>query len=84
MDPNQADAGKEQLWTALDVAHFLQVSRATVYNLANRCELPVSRIGALLRFVPTAVRAFAEASRAPATVVQLKQIGPRKKGASSS
>ena len=71
MDPNQTDAGDEPLWTALDVARHLQVSRATVYNLAARGALPVVRIGALIRFHPATVRDLAKSARV--LVVQLKQ-----------
>ena len=76
MDGNSADAGTEHLWTALDVARYLQVSRATVYNLADRGDLPVSRIGALLRFLPSAVKEFAKAVPKAAPLVQLKQRKP--------
>jgi excisionase family DNA binding protein len=70
-DHNQ-DAGNEPLWSALEVARYLSVSRATVYNLADRGILPVTRIGALLRFSPDAIRKFASTPRLPAPVVPLK------------
>jgi excisionase family DNA binding protein len=71
------DAGNEPLWSALDVARYLGVSRATIYNLANRRLLPVVRIGALLRFPPDAVRKLATAAKVPAAIVPLK--APKKK-----
>ena len=73
MEPNSPSDGDEPLWTALDVARHLQVSRATVYNLAARGALPVVRIGALIRFHPATVRDLARSARVPAEVVQLKQ-----------
>lgn len=60
MDPNVT------LWTADDVAQYLKVSRSWVYHRAESGELPYVRIGALLRFQPSAIRAFAEQSVAPA------------------
>ena len=73
MEPNSPSDGDEPLWTALDVARYFQVSRATVYNLANRGALPVVRIGAGIRFHPATVRDLARSARVPAEVVQLKQ-----------
>lgn len=49
----------EGLWDANDVATYLKVSRSWVYEHANRGEFPCRRIGALLRFEPEAVRAYA-------------------------
>ena len=66
-DPSQPKA----LWTALEVARFLKISRASIYNLAERGALPVVRIGALLRFHPDDVYALARV-RAPATLIKTK------------
>ena len=49
----------ERLWTVRDVAAFLQVSTSYVYKAAERGEVPCRRVGALLRFVPAEVRAWA-------------------------
>ena len=49
----------ESLWTAVDVARFLRVSRSWVYA---RCEaglLPCLRIGGLRRFDPKVIKAWA-------------------------
>ena len=73
MAATRDDAGSEPLWTALDVARFLQVSRATVYNLVDRGALPLVRIGALLRFDPVQVRNFAQSGGGAGTVVKLKR-----------
>ena len=67
----------EPLWTALDVAHYLKISRSSVYGLAERGALPVVRIGALLRFPPAAIRALGNTAR-PAPVVHLKARPPDK------
>lgn len=47
------------LWNAKDVAAFLKVSRSWVYHHAEAGLLPCLRVGALLRFDPMVVRAFA-------------------------
>ena len=49
----------ERLWTVRDVAAFLQASTSYVYKAAERGEVPCRRVGALLRFVPAEVRAWA-------------------------
>jgi excisionase family DNA binding protein len=54
---------QNQLWTAVDVAHFLQVSRSWVYQKAESGLLPCLRIGGLLRFDPDAIRAYASGER---------------------
>ena len=50
---------EETLWDANDVARYLKVSRSWVYRAAESGALPHLRVGALLRFLPGAVRAFA-------------------------
>jgi len=57
----------ERLWTVRDVAAFLQASTSYVYKAAERGEVPCRRVGALLRFVPAEVRAWALGK--PATTV---------------
>jgi excisionase family DNA binding protein len=54
--PSRSD---HQLWDANDVASYLKVSRSWVYHRAEGGQLPHLRVGGLLRFDPTAVRAFA-------------------------
>ena len=53
----------ELLWTAAEVAAYLRVSRKSVYNWAEAGTIPHCKVGALLRFVPAAVRAWAEGDR---------------------
>ena len=53
-------APDERLWTVHNVAEYLQASRSYVYKAAERGDLPCRRLGALLRFVPAEVRAWAE------------------------
>lgn len=53
------ESSEDQLWDANDVAHYLKVSRSWVYHRAEAGELPCLRVGALLRFEPDAIRAFA-------------------------
>ncbi len=59
-----AQQPEESLWTANDVATYLKVSRSWVYHRAEAGELPHVRVGGLLRFVPTAIREYAESGRA--------------------
>jgi excisionase family DNA binding protein len=49
----------DRLWDAKDVARYLSVSRSWVYQRAEDGTLPCLRIGALLRFDPAAIRAYA-------------------------
>jgi excisionase family DNA binding protein len=70
--PHEASSERRRvpdpLWTAEDVAAFLRVSLSMVYKLRRQGSLPAVRVGALFRFQPDAVRAFArsdEVARAP-------------------
>lgn len=45
------------LWDANDVAEYLKVSRSWVYHRAESGQLPHVRVGGLLRFDPTTIRA---------------------------
>lgn len=47
-----------KLLTPADVAEFLSVKLARVYELANRGELKARRVGRLMRFKPEDVNAF--------------------------
>jgi len=38
------------IMTVDDVSHYLRICRASVYRLAKRSEIPVSRVGRHLRF----------------------------------
>jgi excisionase family DNA binding protein len=63
----------ERLWTANDVASFLRVSRSWVYHRCESGELPCLRIGALVRFDPVHVQAYARGERpAAAKVIPLR------------
>ena len=48
------------LWTVADVATYLRVSRSWVYPRSAAGLLPCLRVGALLRFEPDAIRAYAQ------------------------
>jgi len=52
----------EAVWTALDVARFFRAHRNWVYAQAARGVLPSIRVGGLLRFNPTQIRALVEVS----------------------
>jgi len=47
------------LWTVAEVAAYLRVSRSWVYHRSAAGLLPCLRVGALLRFEPDAIRAYA-------------------------
>lgn len=65
------EATMESLWNADEVAAYLRCSRSFVYKRAEDGSLPSVRIGAMLRFVPELVRAFALGEAAQGNVVQL-------------
>ena len=63
---NQGNRGEpEGLWAVHDVAKYLNVSRSWVYHRVAAGEIPCMHIGALVRFEPDAIRAFA-LGKAPA------------------
>ena len=68
------EPARETLWDVNDVARYLKVSRSWVYHRAEAGQLPLRRIGGLLRFDPAAVKAFAVGDRAIG--------GPIRKGSS--
>jgi excisionase family DNA binding protein len=74
-DWNQ-DAG-EALWDAVDVARYLKASRSYVYKMAKAGILPCLRIGAMLRFDPARVRAFARGRAHELAAVH--RLEPRKR-----
>ncbi len=63
----------EPLWTAVEVARFLSMSPQWVYKHAELGTLPCVRLGAALRFQPTAIRRYVDqrAHRSP-----LRQVLP--------
>jgi excisionase family DNA binding protein len=61
--PHTTPPVTEPLWTAEDVAAFLRVSLSMVYKLRRMGALPAIRVGALFRFQPNEVRAYARGGR---------------------
>ena len=59
------------LWTVADVASFLRVSKSWVYQASTAGTLPCIHIGALLRFDPAGIRAWAR-GESGGKVVQLR------------
>jgi excisionase family DNA binding protein len=67
-------APKEQLWTAHDVAHYLNCSQQAVYQWAARGELPCLHAGTLRRFRRADVDAWLEKQSArPASILPLRR-----------
>ena len=58
----------ESLWHAADVATFLKTSRSLIYAMAADGRMPCRRVGALLRFVPSEIRAWVENGAATPSV----------------
>ena len=62
------DACHDTLWTVAEVAAFLKVSRSWVYHRLESGLLPHIRVGGLVRFEPSAIRAHVSAGcSSPAT-----------------
>jgi excisionase family DNA binding protein len=59
----------EPLWTAKEVAAYLQASPSWVYMHAEDGTLPSVRIGGLRRFHPEAIRAYARGEWKPGSPV---------------
>ena len=62
----------EALWDANDVARYLKASRSWVYMKAEAGVLPSLRLCGLLRFDPSAIKAFARGEGHRATVLPLQ------------
>jgi excisionase family DNA binding protein len=76
MTPETLPGGAEPLWSVVDVATYLKASRSWVYQKAEAGLLPCLHLGGLLRFEPTAVRAWARGEGPKASVVQLRRGMP--------
>lgn len=61
----------DRLWTARDVARYLQASESWVRKASADGRLPCRRIGAMVRFDPAVIRAWATGQ--PAKVVPLRR-----------
>lgn len=65
----------EKLMTAKEVAELLQVSEDWVYLRARTKQLPAVRVGGIVRFRPSDVRAVIGLPDEPRTVTTLKLVG---------
>lgn len=79
-DSSDSETRPGALWTAIDAARFLKVSRSWIYQRAEAGELPCLRIGGLIRFDPEAVRAFARGNRKPPTILPFSTSPSGKSG----
>ena len=66
-------ASAEALWTPVEVAAYLKVSRSWVYQKAEAGILPSLRFGGCLRFEPAAIRAYARGEVLPANVIPIRR-----------
>jgi excisionase family DNA binding protein len=62
----------DALWRIEDVMAYLQVSRSWVYQRVANGVIPALRVGGLLRFKSSTIKAWAEGSETSARVVTLK------------
>jgi excisionase family DNA binding protein len=60
---DRPNAAPDPLWTAADVARFLNASPSYVYKAAEAGKLPCVRIGAMLRFDPRTIQALVRGGR---------------------
>jgi len=60
------------LWTVAEVAAYLRVSRSWVYHRSAAGLLPCLRFGALLRFEPDVIRAYAQGQEQQVLVAAAK------------
>jgi predicted DNA-binding transcriptional regulator AlpA len=76
----------ERLWTARDVAEFFGCSQSAVYKWCERGakrgdaygpKLPSIKLGALVRFKPDVVRAWAEGTVTPEPAAQVVPLHSR-------
>jgi excisionase family DNA binding protein len=69
-DKTTIGAPEETLWTAIQVAHYLNVSRSWVYRETAAGRLPCVRILSLVRYDPAEIKAFRErGKRTPGRVL---------------
>lgn len=73
-NPTIPPSAEPLLWTVANVARELQCSTSAVYKWAERGELPCRRLGALLRFVPAEVRAWALGEPPTGNVSPLRRL----------
>ncbi len=67
-----------RLWTADDVAAYLQMSKSWVYDASARGELPSRSFANRLRFIPEEIRDWAIGKRpGGAQIVPLSAVGSK-------
>lgn len=65
------EAPDDALWTVADAARYLRVSKGWVYQASADGRMPCVRIGALVRFEPAAIKAWAAGGGRGGKVVHL-------------
>ena len=61
-------AAEDALWDVKDIARVLKASISWVYKAVERGDLPCIRIGAMVRFEPSAIRSWLEAKKVAASL----------------
>lgn len=74
-----AQTTTEPLWTPLQVAEFLKVSRSWVYQKAEAGLIPVLRMpgSSLLRFESAKIQAYARGEWAPVKVLPFRPVSTK-------
>ena len=63
----------EELWTAQQVASYLNCSKSWVYDTEAAGRLPSLHVGGLLRFEPAVIKALAKGSSKPGRVLPMRR-----------
>lgn len=71
--PNPRDEG---LWTVVDTAKYLSVTKSWVYRHVESGDLPHAKFGALIRFKPSIVREYAARLTASVTTPSSTRARP--------
>ena len=67
MSTQSADAPKDEtLWTVLETARYLQMSKSWVYRRTESGEIPHAKLGGVIRYLLARVREYAERLACPA------------------
>lgn len=80
MNAHDTTPQTERLWTAIETARYLGVSKSWVYRHTASGDIPHGRFGALVRYNPACVRQYAEQMHAQASSPNVVSLASRRKG----